>query len=198
MAQATDYSDLEVRLSPQKPREAYSTLQVNKPDLFIWDTQKQLARPFDSYDAGAPEKVEHPLQPDTKPRSRFFDPRPKTFWVVLLLMLVAVASIVGGAVGGTVHRNHEGRSSSAHSHASSNGPAVPPATSLASAAWNDTQGFLQQRLYVQAKDQQIWEYSWNSDQDIWLLSNDSIAQARWGSPLAAAVAYKGRTTVSNT
>lgn len=200
-----DYSDLEVGQSPRKPEEPYSTLQVNKPNLAQWDTKKELARPYDPLDASAPEKVEEYLAADSqytpKPDPTICGLRRKTFWLIFVLSIVVVAAIIGGAIGGTVGQNHQKKTSSSNSALPESAPDVPSAsqllesTSLATAAWNDTSGTLQQRLYVQANDNNIWELSWSSWARSWVTSSKTLAQAKPGSPLAAAVAYKGRTNV---
>lgn len=200
MAQAPDYSDLEVGRSPEKPKESYSTLQVNEADLRP-DTHKYLARSFDPYGASAPERVD--FDGDEGSHNTILGLRRKTFWIILILSLVVLAAIVGGAVGGTVGRHHKNKASSPSPNGTSSEPAtVTPSagkllesTTLSSAAWNDTQGTLQQRLYVQANNNNIWELSWNSSTSVWLTSSESLGQAKSGSPLAAAVAYKGRTDV---
>ncbi|KAL8723805.1 MAG: hypothetical protein Q9181_007181, partial [Wetmoreana brouardii] len=220
MAQAIDYSNLEVRnpqpasdpevgQRPQKQQEAYSTLQLNKPELSLYDTHKESTRPGhhlpDSF-ASAPEKTELAATDRRSASRTILGLRPRTFWIALVLSLVAIAAIVAGAVGGTVGRRQKGNSStptSASSAESANAPAVPSAsklhnsTRLASAAWNDTQEVLQQRVYLQTNDNNIWELSWNSSTKAWFTSRDPINTigAKSGSPLAAAVAYQGRFTV---
>lgn len=216
MAQALDYSNLEVGKEPystlQVGQEPYSTLQANKPDLRPFDTQKQLARPFDPYDAAAPEKVDFdsahsssPSKPGPEPRSTILGLRRKTFCIVLVLLLVVIAAVIGGAVGGAVARNRkdEPPPPSPIGTSSEAATAVPSAsrlldaTTLASAAWNDTQRTLQQRLYVQNDDRTIRELSWNSSTSAWFTSNQNLVEAKAGSPLAAAVTYKGRRDVSS-
>ncbi|KAL8718500.1 MAG: hypothetical protein Q9225_004368 [Loekoesia sp. 1 TL-2023] len=210
MATVLDYSDLEVGQSPRKPEESYSTLQVNKPNLTQWDTKKELARPYDPLDASAPEKVEEYLTTDShytpKSAPTICGLRRKTFWLIFVLSIVVVAAIIGGAIGGTVgqdHQDHQKATSSLNSSLPESAPDVPSAsqllesTTLATAAWNDTSGTLQQRLYVQANDNNIWELSWNSEAKRWATSSETVAQAKPGSPLAAAVAYKGHTNQLN-
>ncbi|KAL8894185.1 MAG: hypothetical protein Q9207_008535 [Kuettlingeria erythrocarpa] len=213
MAQAPDHSDLEVG-HPKEPYstlqvgqqpELYSTLQVKKPDLSPYDTQKQLGRPFDSYDAAAPEMVDfdsiHPSKVVPGPRSTILGLRRGTFWIVLVLLVIVLAAVIGGAVGATVRRNRSDEPSppSPIGNFSEAATALPPAsrlldlTTLTSAAWNDTQGTLQQRLYVQNDDHTIRELSWNSSTRAWFTSSQSLVEAKSGSPLAAAVTYKGRT-----
>ncbi|KAL8917098.1 MAG: hypothetical protein Q9208_008137 [Pyrenodesmia sp. 3 TL-2023] len=218
MARAPDYSDLEVgkepystpqvEHGPQYPREPYSTLQANTPDLLPFDTQKELARPFDPYDAAAPETVDFDSahspfrsKPGPEPGSTILGLRRKIFWIILVLLLVIIAAVIGGAVGGTVGRNRRDQPSppSPIGASSEAATAVPSAsrlldvTTLTSAAWNDTRGTLQQRLYVQDNDQMIRELSWNSSTRAWFTSSQSLVEAKSGSPLAATVTYKGRT-----
>ncbi|KAL8752935.1 MAG: hypothetical protein Q9184_005577 [Pyrenodesmia sp. 2 TL-2023] len=194
MAQAPDHSDLEVGKEsystlqvgqrPQDLREPYSTLQANEPDLRPFDTHKQLARPFDPYDAAAPEKVDFDSAYSSSQSKLGPDP----------------PAVIGGAVGGTMGRNRKDEPSppSPIGASSEAATAVPSAsrlldaTTLTSAAWNDTQGTLQQRLYVQDDDQMIRELSWNSSTSAWFTSNQSLVEAKFGSPLAATVTYKGR------
>lgn len=224
MAQPVDYSDLqvgrpqppsdlEVGQRPQHQSEDYSTLQPNRPELSLYDTHKESTRPWqhspDSA-ASAPEKYD-PAAADpvrSSPRSRtIFGLRRRTFWIVIMVVLVIIAAIIGGAVGGTVGSNHKGKSIAPSSTGSgnaspANAPSVPPAsrilgsTRLATAGWNDSQAIQQQRVYLQATDNMIWELSWNSSGKVWSTSSEAIAQAKSGSPLVAAVSYENRVTVS--
>ena len=231
MAQAVDYSNLEVGQSPHTPKEAYSTLQVQKskeeystlqvqrpkekysslpqvnaPDLSAWDTKKELSRPYDPYDASAPEKVGEYADPDppfsSKRNRTICGLRRRIFWITIALSVLVIAAIIGGAVGGTVSKHARKHVHSTSSTLLANTSDVPSAsqllnsTSLSAVAWNDTTQTLQQRLYIQASDSNIWELSWNSAVQRWFTSSKAIAKAKPGSPLAAAVAYKGRTNVS--
>ncbi|KAI4167953.1 MAG: hypothetical protein LQ348_007583 [Seirophora lacunosa] len=175
------------------------------------DPQKELARHFDPYGASAPETVDynappsHLSKPNTPPNRTILGLRRRTFWIALVLSLVVVAAIVGGAVGGTVGKGQNSdEASSPASIPSDSEPAtaapLPPSasrlldsTTIASLGWNDTQGILQQRLYIQASDNNIWELAWNATTAAWFTSSESLGQAKSGSPLAAAVAYEGRT-----
>lgn len=112
-----------------------------------------------------------------------------------MLSIVIMAAIIGGAVGGIVGKNKKNDSTSVNNLPSTTD--LLSATTLSTAAWNDTSGTLQQRLYVQAHNNSIWELSWDSVGKSWSTSSRSIAQAKRGSPLAAAVAYKGRTNQLN-
>ncbi|KAL8644057.1 MAG: hypothetical protein Q9210_007444 [Variospora velana] len=218
MAQPVGYSDLEVRRGPQILGQTYSTLQATQPDLSLADSQKQLAadpekqlaRHFDPYGASAPETVVghrlYPSKSGPSPNGTILGLRWRTFWITLVLSLVVIAAIVGGAVGGTVGKsqNNEGTSSPTSSPPDSEAASLvspPPSasrllqsTTVSSVAWNDTQGTLQQRLYIQASDNNIWELSWNATASTWFTSSENLGQAKPGSPLAAAVAYRGRTS----
>ncbi|KAI4095950.1 MAG: hypothetical protein LQ344_001331 [Seirophora lacunosa] len=175
------------------------------------DPQKELARHFDPYGASAPETVDynappsHLSKPNTPPNRTILGLRRRTFWIALVLSLVVVAAIVGGAVGGTVGKGQNSdEASSPASIPSDSGPATAAplplsasrlldSTTISSVGWNDTQGILQQRLYIQASDNNIWELAWNATTAAWFTSSESLGQAKSGSPLAAAVAYEGRT-----
>ncbi|KAL9027265.1 MAG: hypothetical protein Q9196_004191 [Gyalolechia fulgens] len=211
MARAVAYSDLEVgqspiRLNPIRPNEAYSTLQLDAPDLSQWDTTKELAGHYDPQFPLNPEKVEdHHVSADapnpSKSTGTVCGLRPKIFWIALVLSIVVTAAIVGGALGGTMGKDRNHGATSINSTLPANTTGLPSAsqllssTALSTAAWNDTAGTLQQRLYVQAHDNNIWELSWDAEGKTWSTSSRSIALAKSGSPLAAAVAYKGRTNV---
>ncbi|KAL8699697.1 MAG: hypothetical protein Q9201_005859 [Fulgogasparrea decipioides] len=198
----------EVGQRPQQQQEAYSTLEPNKPKLSLYDTHKESTRPWHHLpgsSASAPEKTELAAADRGNASRTIFGLRPRTFWIALVVSLVAIVAIVAGAVGGTVGRPQKGNSSiptSVSGAESANARAVPSAsklhksTHLASAAWNDTQKILQQRVYLQANDNNIWELSWNSSTKAWFTSRDLINSvgAKSGSPLAAAIAYGGRFT----
>lgn len=215
MAHAGDYSnlevgkpqapsDLEVGSRPHHGKEDYSTLQTNKPELSLYDTHKEPTpwQPSPDYYTSSPAKVGHaPTEPNQAHRTRYGVKR-KTFWNLLILSIVIVAVVIGGAVGGTVGRNQKNKSPAGSSSASqANAPATPPAskllnsTRIAGAGWNDTDQVVQQRLYLQGTDKNIWELAWNSSTKVWFTSNEAVAQARAGSPLAAAVSYQSLETV---
>ncbi|KAL8841653.1 MAG: hypothetical protein Q9170_000867 [Blastenia crenularia] len=223
MAQAVDHSNLEVGGNPKdaystlqvnnqpdqystlqvgRRPESYSGLQVDKPDVSHWDTKKELTTHYNT----DPEKVDdHVPAPPYTPKGdrRICGLSRKMFWIILVLSLVAFAAIIGGIIGGTVGKHGKKKSKAVNGSSPANTPDVPSAsqllasTTLTTAAWNDTAGVLQQRLYVQGKDNDIFELSWTSTTNEWHTSNQSIAQAKPGSPLAAAVAYKGRTNQLN-
>ncbi|KAI4258696.1 MAG: hypothetical protein LQ352_001122 [Teloschistes flavicans] len=217
MAHAGDYSnlevgkpqapsDLEVGSRPHHGKEDYSTLQTNKPELSLYDTHKEPTpwQPSPDYYTSSPAKVGHaPTEPNQAHRTRYGVKR-KTFWNLLILSIVIVAVVIGGAVGGTVGRNQKNKSPAGSSSASqANAPATPPAskllnsTRIAGAGWNDTDQVVQQRLYLQGTDKNIWELAWNSSTKVWFTSNEAVAQARAGSPLAAAVSYQSLETQLN-
>ncbi|KAL9020350.1 MAG: hypothetical protein Q9185_002428 [Variospora sp. 1 TL-2023] len=205
MAKPVGYSDLEIERGPQILGQTYSTLQAIQPDRSLTDSQKQLtadpekqlARYFDPYGASAPETVDgHRLYPSKSGASSngtILGLRRRTFWIALVLSLVVIAAIVGGAVGGTVGKSQINEGTSSPTSIPPSASTFLQSTTISSVAWNDTQGILQQRLYIQASDSTIWELSWNATARIWFISSENLGQAKPGSPLAAAVAYRGRT-----
>ena len=209
-------SDLEVGRKPQSPREDYSTLQTNQPDLALFDTHKESTIPWQQprsdYSVSASEtagsNVSEPTV--TKPGDRtIFGQRRRTFWIVIAVVVVVIATIVGGVVGGvaaskgstgsTMDSDPSGTASTATF------PAVPSAsrllesTKLATVAWNDTDSVQQQRVYLQTTDDNIWELSWNSSGGKWFTSSEAVAttKAKSSTALTAAVSYENRDTVSS-
>lgn len=186
--------------NPDTTNETHSTLQVNAPDLSFWDTKKELVRHYGPQYSSDLENAEDHVpvssQNPSTPARTICGLKVKIFWIALVLSIIVVAAIIGGAVGGTVGKSKENDTTPVDDLPST--IELLSATTLSSAAWNDTSGTLQQRLYVQAHNNSIWELSWDSVGKSWSTSSKSIAQARRGSPLAAAVAYKDRTNVRKT
>ncbi|KAL8695130.1 MAG: hypothetical protein Q9218_000298 [Villophora microphyllina] len=223
MAQTNDYSnlevnkppphsDLEVGYKPQHLKEDYSTLQANRPELSLYDTHKESTRPWQpspNSSTSAPEKVNNyaPAGSDKAHRT-ICGVKRKTFWIVLVVSMVIIAAVIGGVVGGTVGHKHKNKSTTTQktgpgNASQANAPQTPPsskllnATRIASAGWNDTQQILQQRVYLQGKDNKVWELAWNSSANVWFTSSEAVAQAKAGSPLAAAVSYQSLYTQLN-
>lgn len=132
------HSDLEVGQSPSKPKEAFSTLQVNAPDPSLWDTKKELARHYYPQYPLDPEKVEDHFPPDppnpSEPTHTICGLRPKIFWIALVLSIIVIAAIVGGAVGGIVGKNEKNGTSSVNSTLPANTPGLPSARRLLSSS----------------------------------------------------------------
>ncbi|KAL8945601.1 MAG: hypothetical protein Q9222_007878, partial [Ikaeria aurantiellina] len=189
---------------PPRPQDEYSTLQTSKPPLAVYDTHKFPTLPYeespDDSASSAPEKVEisnSDVHPPPSHRT-IGGLRRRTFWIIVAVALVIIAAVIGGAVGGTVGKNNNKSSkTSSENKPPDNSPAVLAAdkllesTALSTVAWNDTQDILQQRLYLQATDNKIWELSWNASNKHWFASNEAVALAKAGSPLAAAIDYDG-------
>lgn len=198
-------SDLEVGSKPYYEKEDYSTLQSNQPDLSSYDTHKEPTpwRPSSHSYTSSPAKLESAPAGSKQAHHTTYGVKRKTFWILLIISIVIVAVVIGGAIGGTVRRNHNTKSPAGSSGASpANAPATPPAskilnsTRLAGAGWNDTEQVVQQRIYLQGTDNNIWELAWNSSTNVWFTSNEALARAKAGSALAAAVSYQSLRTVS--
>lgn len=198
-------SDLEVGTKPYYEKEDYSTLQTNQPELSLYDTYKEPTpwQPDPHSYTSSPAKVESTPAGAKQAHPTICGVRQKIFWIILILSIVIVAVVIGGAVGGTVARTHKDKSPAESSGASqANAPATPPAskilnsTRLAGAGWNDTEQVVQQRIYLQGTNNNIWELAWNSSTNVWFTSNEALARAKAGSPLAAAVSYQSLRTVS--
>ncbi|KAL9576570.1 MAG: hypothetical protein Q9212_006990 [Teloschistes hypoglaucus] len=198
-------SELEVWSKPYYEKEDYSTLQSNQPELSLYDTHKEPTpwQPSPHSYTSSPANVESAPTGSKQAHRTICGVKRKTFLILLILSIVIVAVVIGGAVGGTVGRNHKDKSPAGSSGASqANAPATPPAskilnsTRLAGAGWNDTEQVVQQRIYLQGTDNNIWELAWNSSTNVWFTSNEAVARAKAGSPLAAAVSYQSLRTVS--
>ncbi|KAI4105783.1 MAG: hypothetical protein L6R37_002530 [Teloschistes peruensis] len=199
-------SDLEVGSKPYYEKEDYSTLQSNQPDLSSYDTHKEPTpwRPSSHSYTSSPAKLESAPAGSKQAHHTTYGVKRKTFWILLIISIVIVAVVIGGAIGGTVRRNHNTKSPAGSSGASpANAPATPPAskilnsTRLAGAGWNDTEQVVQQRIYLQGTDNNIWELAWNSSTNVWFTSNEALARAKAGSALAAAVSYQSLRTQLN-
>lgn len=112
----------------------------------------------------------------------------KTFWILLGVKLLMMVLVIAVPVGLFVRR---GKHTSAHANASNVPPSSPimisNTSSLASIAWNDTNGIMQYRVYWQGEDNIIRESAWNATANLWQLSNSAIGIAKANSPLAAVV-----------
>lgn len=112
----------------------------------------------------------------------------KTFWILLGVKLLMMAVVIAVPVGLFVRR---GKHTSAHANASNVPPSSPimisNTSSLASIAWNDTNGIMQYRVYSQGEDNIIRESAWNATANLWQLSNSAIGIAEANAPLAAVI-----------
>lgn len=112
----------------------------------------------------------------------------KTVRILLGVKILMIALVITVPVGLFVGR---GKHSLAHANGSNVSPSNPTAisnsSSLASIAWNDTNGIMQYRVYWQGEDNVIRESAWNATANLWELSNSAIGSAKADSPLVAVV-----------
>lgn len=112
----------------------------------------------------------------------------KTFWILFVVKIIMTALVIALPVALVVG---QGKTSSAHASASHVSPSNPTAisntSSLASVAWNDTNGIMQYRVYWQGEDNIIRESAWNGTASLWRVSNSAIGSAKPNTPLAAVV-----------
>ena len=112
----------------------------------------------------------------------------QTFWILSVVKIIMTIVVIALPVGLVVHR---GKTSSAHANASHVSPSNPTAisntSSLASIAWNNTNGIMQYRVYWQGEDNIIRESAWNGTASSWRVSNSAIGSAKPNTPLAAVV-----------
>lgn len=111
----------------------------------------------------------------------------KTFWLLSVVKIFMIAVVIAVPVSLVVR----GKTSSARTHASNVSPINPASisntSSLASIAWNDTNGIMQYRVYWQGEDNIIRESGWNGTATMWRVSNSAIGSAKPNSPLIAVV-----------
>ncbi|KAL8710413.1 MAG: hypothetical protein Q9220_005014 [cf. Caloplaca sp. 1 TL-2023] len=188
---------------PRRRQEEYSMLQTSRPPPALYDSYKVPTLPYEESPDSASSAPERNEATDAKAPPPPSHPticglRRRTFWIIAAVAFVVIAAVIGGAIGGTLSKNNSHSSKPSTGNAPpDNSPPVLAAdkllenTALSTVAWNNTQGILQQRVYLQAIDNKIWELSWNASTKHWFASNEAVAQARSGSPLAAAVAYDG-------
>lgn len=112
----------------------------------------------------------------------------KTFWILSVVKIIMTIVVIAVPVGLVFGR---GKTSSAHANASHVSPSNPAAisntSSLASIAWNDTNGIMQYRVYWQGEDNIIRESAWNGTASLWRVSNSAIGSAKPKTPLVAVV-----------
>lgn len=108
------------------------------------------------------------------------------------MMAVVIAVPVGLVFG-------RGKDPSAHANISnvppSNHAAISDTSSLASIAWNGTNGIIQYRVYWQGVDNIIRESAWNATAKLWQLSNSAMGSAKANSPLVAVVSGPARSAI---
>lgn len=102
-----------------------------------------------------------------------------------VIVLVAVAVPMGLIVGR--QRSSSSQSKNPNSFSALSHTGVSDDSSLASIAFNDTQGLVHYRIYYQDNNGTIKESSWNSSGNSWYVSNAAIGSAKPKSPLAAVV-----------
>ncbi len=179
--------------------ETHSTLEVRQVEPQPYDTYKVAIQPNIRAlppDQTLPEVWDQDDLPKSTADRTICKLRPRTFWSTVLLVVLAIAAIVGGSVAATVHHSLRPQSVSPMSPAGS----VPANTSnvsipahilsdtgLASVAWNDTNSITQYRVYYQTENNVIMESAWNSSARLWYISNNAIGKAKNVSPIAATV-----------
>lgn len=110
------------------------------------------------------------------------------FGLLLVLAFVIVAVAIAVPVGLILGRKHMLSSQPISSNASAlSTTGVSNNSSLASVAFNDTQGLMHHRVYYQDNTGTIKESSWNSSGKTWYVSNIAIGFAKPKTPLAAIV-----------
>ena len=193
--------------------EPHSTIEVWRVETQLDDTHKEGIQP--DKEAIQPEK--EAIQPETRPlpydetlpetwdqdgfqkattANTICKLRPRTFWFIIVLTVMAIAAVVGGSTAATIHHSKRPETIRPASPAEDVPGGVfnvsTPAhilsdTRLASVAWNDTNNVTQHRLYYQAEDKIVKESSWNSSVNLWYVSNSAIGRAKNASPIAATV-----------
>lgn len=108
-----------------------------------------------------------------------------TFWIVSVVKILMMAVVIAVPVTLVVRA----KTSSARTHASNVFPINPMSisntSSLASISWNDTNGFMQYRVYWQGEENNIMESARNGTFPTWQVSNNAIGNAKPRSPLIA-------------
>ncbi|KAL8730662.1 MAG: hypothetical protein Q9181_004590 [Wetmoreana brouardii] len=185
--------------SPSEGKEYYAPSDELPPDGLHVNHSS-----FSGPDAYNSHPYSHTTQPELNPRQaqekRAFWKR-KRFWIPLVCLLL-IGAIVGGIAGGLSNRKAppgtggpttlSGSTAPPAVSTVTPGPAQPSSkplnSSLASVAWSSHDGIRYRRLYYQDDAGTVKESAWNNTADKWYLSNNNLANAKKGSPIAAAVA----------